>query len=312
MARPKKMTVEYFPHFVHSGKTLYILESSFGNDGYAFWFKLLELLGSTDYHVFDCGNPANWRFLLAKTHVNEETASEILKTLVELDAIDKELWQEKKIWCENLVRNLADVYKRRQVEIPKKESFRNRNHSVPDISATETTGEDSFCVVSEAETTQSKVKESKGKYSKNKTSSSRQKSDEATKIPYDEIVDLYHSICKSLPRIRALTEARKAQIRARWNENPDFEFWREFFERVENSDFLTGKVDRHDERKPFIADLQWITKQENQLKILEGKYDNREEVIDADKRRIIENIRRLKRLQDAERAGGSDRSDETE
>ena len=147
---------------------------------------------------------------------------------------------------------------------------------------------------------------------KNKTSSSRQKSDEATKIPYDEIVDLYHSICKSLPRIRALTEARKAQIRARWNENPDLEFWREFFERVENSDFLTGKVDRHDERKPFIADLQWITKQENQLKILEGKYDNREEVIDADKRRIIENIRRLKQQQDAERTGGSDRNNETE
>jgi len=46
--------------------------------------------------------------------------------------------------------------------------------------------------------------------------------------------------------------------------------------------------------KPFIADLEWITKQGNFLKILEGKYDNREVTVDAERRAIIENIRRLK------------------
>ncbi len=124
-------------------------------------------------------------------------------------------------------------------------------------------------------------------------SSSRQKSDEVQRIPYQEIVDLYHSICVSLPRVRALSTARKSQIRSRWKENPDFEYWKEFFERVEHSDFLTGRVERKDGRSPFIADLQWITKQENHIKILEGKYDNREEVINADNKEIIENIRRL-------------------
>jgi len=49
MARPRKQTVDYFPHDtdVSSGKTLTILQSKYGNDGYAFWFKLLRMPGVT-------------------------------------------------------------------------------------------------------------------------------------------------------------------------------------------------------------------------------------------------------------------------
>ena len=45
MARPRKQTVDYFPHYCKCGRTIFILENRFGNDGYAFWFKLLEILG---------------------------------------------------------------------------------------------------------------------------------------------------------------------------------------------------------------------------------------------------------------------------
>ena len=48
MARPAKLTVDYFPHIINQGKTIFIIENNYGNDGYAFWFKLLELLGATD------------------------------------------------------------------------------------------------------------------------------------------------------------------------------------------------------------------------------------------------------------------------
>lgn len=66
MARPKKQTVDYFPHFVKCGRTIYILENRFGNDGYAFWFKLLEILGESEGHFYDCSNLSNWEYLLAK------------------------------------------------------------------------------------------------------------------------------------------------------------------------------------------------------------------------------------------------------
>lgn len=125
-------------------------------------------------------------------------------------------------------------------------------------------------------------------------SSSRQQVDSISRVPFQKIVDLYHSICCSLPRIKGLSESRKAQLRARWKEYPNFEFWESFFQRVELSDFLAGRVTPTNGRKPFIANLQWITKQENFLKILEGNYDNRkgEENDNSD---ILANAERLAR-----------------
>ncbi|SKB01049.1 DnaD and phage-associated domain-containing protein [Caloramator quimbayensis] len=121
MARPKKQTIEYFPHFVNHHKTMFVLESKFGNDGYAFWFKVLELLGNTNGMYYDCNNVADWEFLLAKTHLNSETANNILDTLADLDAIDKELWDKQKIiWSQNLVDNVRDAFKKRITEMPQK------------------------------------------------------------------------------------------------------------------------------------------------------------------------------------------------
>ena len=48
MTRPKKQTVDYFPHSCNHKKTIYILEERYGNNGYSFWFKLLEMLGNTE------------------------------------------------------------------------------------------------------------------------------------------------------------------------------------------------------------------------------------------------------------------------
>ncbi|MSU01886.1 Lin1244/Lin1753 domain-containing protein [Tissierella pigra] len=162
MARPKKETVDYFPHFVSSGKTLFILEQSYGNDGYAFWFKLLELLGNTDGHYYDCSNVPAWKFLLAKTRVEEEKAIEILNMLAELEAIDRDLWEEKIIWSDNFVNNLSPVYSNRKSDLPEKPVIASSNDSTDEFLPVET--EDSS--ITTEITPQSKVKESKVKESK--------------------------------------------------------------------------------------------------------------------------------------------------
>ena len=66
MARPKKQTIDYFPHSCTHGKTMFIIEQKYGNDGYAFWFKLLELLGDTAGHYIDLNDEATQEFLQAK------------------------------------------------------------------------------------------------------------------------------------------------------------------------------------------------------------------------------------------------------
>lgn len=122
MGRPRKQTVDYFPHFTSSdSKTKFILEQNWGNDGYAFWFKLLELLGRSDGHCYDCSKAADSKYLAALTRIDEATVKEILDTLADLGNIDPELWTERKvIWCQNFVDNLQDVYSKRTAVIPKK------------------------------------------------------------------------------------------------------------------------------------------------------------------------------------------------
>ncbi len=152
MARVQKDTVSYFPHDANActSDTLTVLQSRFGNDGYAFWFKLLEKLALTDGHSLDVSNPTKWHLLLAKMGVNELTGVEIMKLLVEMQAIDKDLWDSKVIWCQKLVENISDVYKNRRREIPQKPLNTNHNGITTDKKAITTGG-----------STQSKVKENK-------------------------------------------------------------------------------------------------------------------------------------------------------
>ena len=123
MPRPKKQTVDYFPHSCTHGKTMFILEQKYGNDGYAFWFKLLEILGSTEGHCLHFANGMDWEFLIAKTHLDKERCTEILNLLATLGAIDKELWKEQKVWSDNFIENIKEAYRNRIVEIPDKPSF---------------------------------------------------------------------------------------------------------------------------------------------------------------------------------------------
>lgn len=122
MGRPKKQTVDYFPHFVSTdSRTRFILEDSWGNDGYAFWFKLLELLCRSEGHYYDCSEPANEKYLVALMKIEQESIDKIIETLIILGNIDKELWEKNRIiWCQGLVDNLQDVYSKRTVAVPTK------------------------------------------------------------------------------------------------------------------------------------------------------------------------------------------------
>lgn len=150
MARTKK-TVDYFPHIIKNGKTITILENKFGNDGYAFWFKLLEILGSTEGHYYEYKDTSEREFLHARTNVNAETAQQIFDLLADLRAIDQELWEENIIWSENFIENIKDAYSRRKVDVPHKPTV---NHE--DVNTTE----ESSGTMGDKKS-QSKVKESK-------------------------------------------------------------------------------------------------------------------------------------------------------
>jgi len=96
----------------------------------------------------------------------------------------------------------------------------------------------------------------------------------AVSVPYAAIVNLYHNILENHPRVRKLTPARKSAIKQRHLQDMEssLEEWESYFRMVGRSDFLAGKTQPRDGRKVFYADLEWITKQGNFVKIYEGRY----------------------------------------
>ncbi len=158
--RPEKHTVDYFPHYVKEGKTIFILESQFRNDGWAFWYKLLAILSGSENHIIDVRNTADWQFLLAKTLVNEETGIKILDLLSSLDAIDPNLWRHKIIWVQHLVDNFTDIYKKRGQLLPTRPIVSD-NNSIKDINNSITGNNNTQSKVKESKVKESKVKESK-------------------------------------------------------------------------------------------------------------------------------------------------------
>ncbi len=136
MGRIAKETVDYFPHMAVSGKTLFLLESKFGNNGYTFWFKLLESLCQTKGLCMDMSVSADLMFLAAKARIEPEEAIQMLDLLAELEAIDQVLWRENSVvWSQNLRVNLDDLFRKRKAVAPEKPCFSADNGGLPEISA---------------------------------------------------------------------------------------------------------------------------------------------------------------------------------
>ena len=121
MGRLPKNGVDYFPHDVNAvnQSTLFIIQADYGNDGYAFWFKLLEYLGTQKELYADFSVEKNWKYFLSLARVSEERGKAIMDTLATLEAIDRELWENKRIaWSENYVSRLSAVFKKRDIPTP--------------------------------------------------------------------------------------------------------------------------------------------------------------------------------------------------
>lgn len=96
------------------------------------------------------------------------------------------------------------------------------------------------------------------------------------RIEYNGIMDAFNSLCPSLPSVKSLSEARKKAIRARLN-SYSIEDIHEAFRKAENSDFLKGKNNRN-----WQANFDWIIKDANMAKILDGNYDNHKPATNQD------------------------------
>ena len=99
--------------------------------------------------------------------------------------------------------------------------------------------------------------------------------------PYGEVVDMWNSVCRTLPRVVKLTDVRRMKIRQRlseWGGTPTEQLatLRALLERVEASPFLHGASGRGG----WTASFDWFFANEsNWVKVSEGNYDARPELL---------------------------------
>lgn len=101
---------------------------------------------------------------------------------------------------------------------------------------------------------------------------------EIQNCPHGEIIAAYHEALPMLRRVREWTDDRKTMLRARWREKPerqDVAWWREFFAYVGTCPLLIGDHSSKD-HPGWQADLEWLIRPKNFVKVIEGNYQARE------------------------------------
>lgn len=95
------------------------------------------------------------------------------------------------------------------------------------------------------------------------------KEKEKETVDYQGVIDVYNETCVSLPSVQKLTEKRKRALKS-ITKKFSVEDLKTVFKKAEESSFLNGSSD-----KWSGATFDWLIKEDNIVKVLEGNYDDK-------------------------------------
>ena len=295
MARPKKTGLDYFPFDVDffSNRKIRVLRAKYGLEGMSvFMFLLCEIYRNGYYVVWD----EDYKLVLTdELGISYDSIEKIVDFMTEKSLLTV-VRADEKVYLTS-----KGIQERYQLAV--KQRATRRNNIIPVdrkiwlLNDNET--ENYICLATnpclscDKSLKESKVNESKEKQSKENESKSEESrvndstekdscSDEKTEqhISTDrqqtsvhDVTDLFNTVCKSLKPVTTVSQTTEQNIRRILENSGDFDFG-SFFERVERSDFLTGRNGRWNVNGVNKATFNWIIKPENVQKILSGIYDN--------------------------------------
>ena len=161
VARPIKEGMDYFPHDTDAvnDEKIEALRAIYGNDGYAFYFIVLERIYRTRNAELNVSAPEALSVLAKKVGVRRDKFNKILETALKVNCFDKELYTKSKKLTSNGIRHRASFVLGKRAEMRKKyaQSKPNEQGASSPISDAETPQETT------PETPQSKVNKTKEK-----------------------------------------------------------------------------------------------------------------------------------------------------
>jgi hypothetical protein len=149
MARPLKRGLDYFPHDTDAmnDEKIEIMQLLYGNDGYAFYFKMLERIYRSADLTLDVSDAETRLVMIKKCNVDEERFDKMVSTALRQGLFDVETYEQTGQLTSK------GILKRSEMVTKKRENMRERYSSK--VSASETREE------TMSETQQTKQKETK-------------------------------------------------------------------------------------------------------------------------------------------------------
>jgi hypothetical protein len=111
MARPRKEGMDYFPHDANAvnDKKIEALRMLYGNDGYAFYFILLEIIYQEPTFELDVSDAETRQILARKVAVTDEKFESMLETSIKRDCFDIESYQTRHVLTSNGIKKRASI-----------------------------------------------------------------------------------------------------------------------------------------------------------------------------------------------------------
>ena len=255
MARPKKNNAEYFTHDADMRNDVKIkaLRRKFSHTGYAVWNYLLETFTDSDFFEIEW-TEMSIALLAADYDISVSELTEIVEYACRIGLL--QMNDDKTVL-------FSIAHKHRFYQLLER---RTKLSEAGKRGMAKRWASDNQPITphNEVITSDSKAKETKEEETKGKD-----------RYPYQDIADLWNSVCKSFPKISKLSDTRRAKIKARLNEFGKPESWmptcEALFEEVEASSFLRGE-----NKSNWQATFDWLfINGTNWIKVMEGNYANK-------------------------------------
>jgi hypothetical protein len=237
----------YFSHDSNARHDPKILEmlTVYGMEGYGWYWVLIEMLRDQEEYKLKVNGKYSSNAYAMQMHTDGSAVKKFIDDCInEFELFDTD---GTYFWSESLMERMEHLDDKR---------LKARKAA---LKRWENTDEDADAMQTHSERNASKVKESKVKESKV----------DSNTTPYQKIHDYFNSNRNKMPSIQILSDNRKNTIRLRYKKYGDKLFT--LFEKAGKSDFLNGG-----NKDKWIASFDWLLKETNLVKTLEGNYDNKQ------------------------------------
>jgi len=269
MARPQKLGLEYFPLDVDifDDEKVIPISAEYGNKGELILIRVLCAIYRNGYFI---ERSDSLYFKIAKqAGVSHALVTDVISGLVRWGFFNKSLFDSvgiltskgiQKRWKEAVRRRVIDT-----TDLAYWIADENENDEFLTSETPQSDNRNPAKVVNlTSEMQQSKVKESKV----DNNPLPQMGESESLKTDLKKIVDHYNQVCKRMPRVTTLSDARKKAIKNRVKQYGESKVL-EMFDLAAASEFLNGN-NGHE----WTANLDWLLKPSNFVKVIDGNYKN--------------------------------------